>query len=134
MAGVDFDLQLRPLVGDKKKFISLCILISGKKLPSSANIDVFIRPLLKELQELWHGVEALDFSQLQGNRTFTLCALLMWTISNFPAYGLNSGLTCKGYKGCPCCGPDTDARIAKTGDMLPNRSIRGSKIVYGGIR
>ena len=24
--------------------------------------------------------------------------------------------------------------MAKTGDMLPNRSIRGTKIVYGGIR
>jgi hypothetical protein len=57
----------------------------------------------------------------------------MWTISDFPAYGLISGLTYKGYKGCPCCGPNTDARMAKTGDMLPNRIIRGTKIVYGGI-
>jgi hypothetical protein len=30
-------------------FISLCILISGKKSPTSSNIDVFIRPLSKEL-------------------------------------------------------------------------------------
>jgi hypothetical protein len=112
----------------------LCILISGKKSPSASNIDVFIRPLLKELQELWHGVHALDFSQPQGNRSFTLCACLMWTISDFPAYGLIFGLTCKGYKGCPCWGPDTDTMMAKTGDLLPNRSIRGSKIVYGGIR
>ena len=58
----------------------------------------------------------------------------MWTISDFPAYALISGLTCKGYKGCPSCGPDTDARMAKTGDVLSNRRVRGSKIVYGGIR
>ena len=126
--------NFEPWFVTKKFFISLCILISGKKSPSASNIDVFIRPLLKELQELWHGVHALDFSQPQGNRGFTLRAVLMWTISDFPAYGLISGLTCKGYKGCPCCGPDTDARMAKTGDLLPNRSIRGSKIVYGGIR
>jgi hypothetical protein len=126
--------NFEPWLVTKKFFISLCILISGKKSPTSANIDVFIRPLLKELQELWHGVDALDFSKPQGNRTFTLRAILMWTISDFPAYGLISGLTCKGYKGCPCCGPNTDARMAKTGDMLPNRSIRGTKIVYGGIR
>jgi hypothetical protein len=122
------------MVGDKKNFIGSCILISGKKSPSSSNIDVIIRPLLKELQELWHGVDALDFSQPQGNRTFTLRALPMWTISDFPAYGLIFGLTCKGYKGCPCCGPNIDERMAKMGDMLPNGSIRGSKIVYGGIR
>jgi hypothetical protein len=126
--------NFEPWLVTKKFFISLCILISGKKSPTSSNIDVFIRPLLKELQELWHGVDALDFSKPQGNRTFTLRAILMWTISDFPAYGLISGLTCKGYKGCPCCGPNTDARMAKTGDMLPNRSIRGTKIVYGGIR
>jgi hypothetical protein len=126
--------NFEPWLVTKKFFISLCILISGKKSPTSSNIDVFIRPLLKELQELWHGVDALDFSQPEGNRTFTLRAILMWTISDFPAYGLISGLTCKGYKGCPCCGPNTDARMAKTGDMLSNRSIRGTKIVYGGIR
>ena len=126
--------KFEPWLVTKKFFISLCILISGKRSPSASNIDVFIRPLLNELQKLWHGVDALDFSQPQGSRRFTLHVLLMWTISDFPAYGLISGLTCKGYKGCVCCGPDTDARMATTGDMLPNRSIRGSKIVYGGIR
>jgi hypothetical protein len=126
--------NFEPWFVTKKFFISLCILISGKKSPTPSNIDVFIRLLLRELKELWHGVHALDFSQPQGHRSFTLRVCLMWTISDFLAYGLISGLTCKGYKGCPCCGPDTDARMAKTGDLLPNRSIRGSKIVYGGIR
>jgi hypothetical protein len=55
--------NFEPWLVTKKFFISLCILISGKKSPTSSNIDVFIRPLLKELQELWHGVHALDFSQ-----------------------------------------------------------------------
>ena len=58
----------------------------------------------------------------------------MWTMFDFPAYGLISGLYCKGYKGCPCCGPDTDARMAKTGDLRLDRSTKGSKIVFGGIR
>jgi hypothetical protein len=34
----------------------------------------------------------------------------------------------------PCCGPETDARSAKTGDLRPDRTTRGSKIVFGGIR
>jgi len=58
----------------------------------------------------------------------------MWTISDFPAYSLISGLCCKGYKGCPPCGPLTDARMARTGDVLPNGRTKGSKIVYGGVR
>jgi len=126
--------NFEPWFVTKKFFISLCILISRKHSPTSTSLDVFIRPLLKELQELWRGVRALDCSQLEGSRSFTLRALLMWTISDFPTYGLISGLCCKGYKGCPHCGPDTDARMAKVGDVLSNRRTRGSKIVYGGIR
>lgn len=126
--------NLEPWFVTKKFFISLCILISGKKSPTSNNIDVFMRPLLNELHELWHGVGAQDFSQPIGSRSFTLRALLLWTISDFPALGLISGLCCKGYRGCPSCGPDTDSRMAKTGDVLHNGRTRGSKIVYGGAR
>ena len=126
--------NFEPWFVTKKFFISLCILISGKQSPTSKNIDVFLRPLLRELHTLWEGDPALDFSQDEGSRQFTMRGLLLWTISDFPAYGLISGLCCKGYKGCPCCGPATDARMAKTGDVLPDRRARGSKIVYGGIR
>ena len=126
--------NLEPWFVTKKFFISLCILISGKRSPNDGNIDVFLRPLLDELKELWHGVPTLDFSQPEGSRRFNMKGLLMWTISDFPAYGLISGLCCKGYKGCPCCGPDTDGRSAKTGDLRPDRSTKGSKIVFGGIR
>lgn len=126
--------NLEPWFVTKKFFISLCILISGKRSPTATNIDVYLRPLLNELHQLWRGIPAQDFSQPMGSRCFNLRGLLMWTISDFPAYGLISGLSCKGYKGCPCCGPETDARMAKTGDLRPDRTARGSKIVYGGIR
>lgn len=126
--------NFEPWFVTKKFFISLCILISGKQSPTSKNIDVFVRPLLKELQELWEGIPVLDFSQPEGSRGFTVRGLLMWTISDFPAYGLISGQCCKGYKGCPCCGPETESRMAKTGDVQANGRIRGSKIVYGGMR
>ena len=116
--------NLEPWFVTKKFFISLCILISGKRSPTATNIDVFVRPLLNELKQLWQGVTTLDFSQPEGSRGFKLRGLLMWTISDFPAYGLISGLCCKGYKGCPCCGPDTDARSAKTGDLRPDRSTQ----------
>ena len=112
--------NLEPWFVTKKFFISLCILISDKRSPHDGNIDVFIRPLLDELKELWNGVPTLDFSQSRGSRRFNMRAMMMWTIFDFPAYGLISGLCCKGYKGCPCCGPDTDGRSAKPGDLRPD--------------
>ena len=39
--------------------------------------------------------------------TFTLRAMLLWTINDFPAYGNLSGWPVKGYKGCPICGENT---------------------------
>ena len=77
-----------PWLVAKKYLISLCILISRKKSPSSTNIDIFIHPLVKELQELWRGVVAQDFSQPQGRRNFALRGILMWTFADFPTYGL----------------------------------------------
>jgi hypothetical protein len=44
--------NLEPWFVTKKFFISLCILISGKRSPHDGNIDVFLRPLLDELKEL----------------------------------------------------------------------------------
>ena len=112
----------------------MSILSLGKRSPTATNIDVFVRPLLNELKQLWQGVTALDYSQPEGSHAFKLQGLLMWTISDFPMYRLISGLCYKGYKGCPCCGPDIDAQSAKTGDVRPDRTTRGSKIVFGGIR
>lgn len=37
----------------------------------------------------------------------------MWTLHDFPAYGLLSGLTTKGFKACPVCGPRTISRRSK---------------------
>jgi hypothetical protein len=126
--------NFEPWFVTKKFFISLCILISGKQSPTSKNIDVFLRPLLRELLQLWEGIVAQDFSRPEGDRRFIMRGLLMWTISDFPAYALISGLCCKGYKGCPTCGPETESRLARTGDVRADRSTKGSKIVYGGMR
>ena len=126
--------NFKPWFVTKKFFISLYILISGKHSPTSSGIAVFLQPLLKELLQLWDGVFGVDFFRPEGSRSFIFCAKLMRTISDFPAYRLIFGLCCKDYKGCPCYGLDTDSRMAKTGNMLPNRGVQGSEIVYGGIR
>jgi hypothetical protein len=38
---------------------------------------------------------------------------VLWTISDFPAYGLILGLCTKGFLACPVCGPNTVSRSAK---------------------
>jgi hypothetical protein len=65
--------------------------------------------LIKELQELWKGVIVFDFLAKVGKQTSKLWGILMWTIHDFPAYGLVAGCDTKGYKGCPICGLDTIA-------------------------
>jgi len=104
----------------------MSILIAGKESPTDKNLDVFIAPLVEELQQLWNGVEAIDASAEGGERRFNLRGILLWTISDFPAYGLISGQQTKGYKACPICGPVIVSRSAKG----PN----GDKIVYVGAR
>ncbi|XP_020266395.1 uncharacterized protein LOC109841877 [Asparagus officinalis] len=41
--------------------------------------------------------------------TFTMRAALMWTINDFPAYGMLSGYSVHGYKTCPYCHADTSS-------------------------
>jgi hypothetical protein len=85
----------------------LSIIIPGPKSVKSANFDVLITPLIKELQELWEGVRGLDILQAIGRRQFLMRAMLMWTIHDFPRYGLVSGCQHQGYKACPPCGSGT---------------------------
>jgi hypothetical protein len=119
--------NLPPWLATKKFFINLTLLISGKESPTSENIDVYLQPLLEELLELWRGIPAYDSSADGTNQKhFILKGVLMWTISDFPTYGLISSQQTKGYHGCPCCGPLTDAKKI--------RGPTGNKIVYLGMK
>ena len=126
--------NLPPWLVTKRFFVSLTLLISGRDSPTSDNIDVFLQPLIDELLQLWEGVDEQDFGKPAGERAFSLRGLLMWTISDFLAYGLISGLCTKGYKACCVCGPETVARSAKVGAINDDRTANGSKIVYGDRR
>jgi hypothetical protein len=97
------------MVGDKEFFAMLFVIILGKELVKDAYMDTYMAPLIEELQELWRGVIAFDVSAKVGKQTFKLQGILMWTIHDFPTYGLVARCDTKGYKGCPICGPDTIA-------------------------
>jgi hypothetical protein len=48
------------------------------------------------------------------NPSFNLRAILMWSIYDFPAYGLLAGQVTKGYRGFPPCGPHVSTRRSKS--------------------
>ena len=107
-----FNYNLPPWLVTKKYFVMLSLLIPTKFNLNGSNFDVFIQPLVDELQQLWSrgGVITRDARSLLGMQQFKLRAVLMWTLHDFPAYGLISGLTTKGFKACPVCGPHTVSR------------------------
>ena len=88
----------------KRKFMMLSLLISGLRQPGN-DIDIYLAPLVDDLKTLWEiGVETYDAHKREF---FTLKAILLWTINDFPAYGNLSGCTIKGYYACPICGEET---------------------------
>jgi hypothetical protein len=123
--------NLPPFLVTKKFFIQLSILISRKDAPTNDNMDVFLRPLIEE----WKGIPAQDFAEPPGQRLFTLRGILLWTISDYPGYGLISGICMHGYRGCAICGPKIVSRSAKSGNKLTAENrVRGRKIIFGGGR
>jgi Transposase family tnp2 len=88
----------------KRKYIMLSLLISGPKQPGN-DIDVYLTPLLEDLNKLWKdGVRIFD---VYLKEYFILRAVIFYTINDFPAYGNLSGHRTKGAKACPICGEET---------------------------
>ena len=64
------------------------MLILGPKSPGN-NIDVYLQPLIEELKDFWlKDVETWD---AKVKKNYTLRAMLLWTINDFPADGMLSG-------------------------------------------
>ena len=73
----------------KDPVMFLTIVIPGPKSPKQ-RLDVFMQPLIEELLNLWeYGVVTWDVSKKQN---FTMRAAVIWTISDFPAYSMLSGM------------------------------------------
>ncbi|KAF5468951.1 hypothetical protein F2P56_013059 [Juglans regia] len=90
----------------KDPYHMLTLLIPGPKAPGN-DIDVYLRPLIDELKELWeNGVDTYDASEKSW---FRLHAALLWSINDFPAYANLSGWSTKGKMACPTCNVDTDS-------------------------
>ena len=91
---------------------------------TSEVFDVYLELLVDELLELWFGVPAYDVMKEAGSRSFQLRAMLLWTIHDFPGYGIVGGFSHQGYAACPWCSVHLDAE----------HSIKLGKCTYGGTR
>ncbi|XP_062006033.1 uncharacterized protein LOC133723231 [Rosa rugosa] len=96
--------NLPPWLCMKRKHMMLTLLISGPKQPGN-DFDVYLQPLIDDLKQLWQGVEGVY--DVVREESFTLKAVLLWTINDFPAYGNLSGSIIKGYNACPVCVDET---------------------------
>ncbi|CAL9004848.1 unnamed protein product [Prunus brigantina] len=85
----------------KKEYMMMTVLITEDP---GRSIDVYLRPLVDELKDLWtNGVRTYDKST---GKMFTLRTAVMWTMNDFPAYAMISGWSTKGYMACPVCKED----------------------------
>ena len=86
--------NLPPWLCMKRKFIMMPVLIQGPKQPGN-DIDVYLRPLVEELLQLWNGTGVRAWDEHMGEE-FDLKALLFVTINDWPALSNLSGQTNKG--------------------------------------
>ncbi|XP_021979528.1 uncharacterized protein LOC110875634 [Helianthus annuus] len=79
--------NLPPWLALKERYIQLPVLIPGKK-NLVHNLDVFLQPLVHELKQLFtDGIVTYDAHQRDN---FQMKVILIWTISDFPAYAMLS--------------------------------------------
>jgi len=96
--------NLPPWLCMKESSFMLTLLIPGPKSPGK-DMDVFLRPLVDEFNDLWtKGVRTKDAAT---NTYFTMKVALLWTINDFPARSSLSGWSGQGYKACLTCNEDT---------------------------
>ena len=84
----------------------LSMIIPNPQSITSTHFHIFLEPLLEEVLDLWNvGIEIYNASTYGGLQYFNLRAILIWTMHEFPAYGIISCLVTKGYLCCHICGP-----------------------------
>ncbi|GJY10468.1 zinc finger, PHD-type containing protein [Tanacetum coccineum] len=116
--------NLPPWLCMKESSFMLTLLIPGPK-SLGKDIDVYLRPLIDDLKDLWAkpGVETIDVATGQK---FNMRAMVLWTINDFPARSSLSGWSGQGYRACPTCNKDTQFVhvLGKTAYVGHKRSLK----------
>jgi len=103
--------NLPPGVCMKPEYIFLAMVIPGPEHPGK-NLSILLQPLVDELIELWDGVQTWDASVKRG---FKMKASYLWSIHDFPAYGMFAGWSTHGVFACPQCMCDSNAYRLRKG-------------------
>ncbi|RYA73316.1 hypothetical protein DD595_25115 [Enterobacter cloacae complex sp. 4DZ3-17B2] len=74
--------NIPPWLTTKKGHLWLSLIVPGRY--KVGNMDVYLRPLLEELQQLWIGIEVVDMSRHTGRRNALIRGILMWTMHDYP--------------------------------------------------
>jgi hypothetical protein len=97
--------NLPPWLTTKHFFVLVALIIQGKESVYVNNINIYLHPLMVELMKLWNpGISPLDYGKPKGSHGFVLCALILWTIHDFPGYGFLSRCVHQRYVACFMCG------------------------------
>ncbi|XP_071681915.1 uncharacterized protein [Lolium perenne] len=105
-------LNLPPDVITRPEYIFLALVIPGPEHPGT-KLNILMQPLADELSKLWAGVRTWD---AYGKQNFDMKAAQLWTIHDFPAFGMVAGWSTHGRLACYDCGSDTQAfRLDKGG-------------------
>ena len=90
-----------PNVCTKESNYMVAFLIPGPKSPRK-DIDLFMEPLVEDLQQLWRGVPTRDLYR-SPPADFFLRDVIIWFIHDYPTSGTTSGLMTHGYNACVHC-------------------------------
>ena len=77
--------NIPPWEATKKGNILLSLLIPGKY--KVKNMDVYLEPLIEELQDLWRGIQVMDDTRPISHRSSIIKAILLWTLHDYPGFG-----------------------------------------------
>ncbi|XP_050222148.1 uncharacterized protein LOC126672242 [Mercurialis annua] len=130
--------NLPPGMCMKDEFMFLIILVPGPGNPKN-HMDIFLQPLIAELNQLWEsGIRTYD---IQKRQNFQMRAALIWTINDFPAYSMLSGWSTSGRLACPHCMENTEAftKVLPMGhhfrrNVSEFRKGKQVKHKFGGVR
>jgi hypothetical protein len=75
------------------------LLIPTKK-SQGKDFHVFMQPLIKDMMDLWKGVDTFD-ACIENN--FHLHVASLWSINDYPGYATMSGRSTRGYYACVHC-------------------------------
>ena len=83
--------NIPPWLTIKKGHLILVLIVPDKY--KAKHFDVYLAPLIDELEILWRGITMYDISRpWRSNRTFELKCILMWTMHDFPGLSECSGI------------------------------------------